>query len=102
MKLNKNLFACSLLASVLVLGACSANVTASADDMEWETEESNGSVTVRDNAETESGATAQEVVDKALKEFEGTVTDVEYDEDEGALITVDVFKSIVDKIYGSK
>ncbi|CAM4209022.1 hypothetical protein [Jeotgalicoccus halotolerans] len=41
-------------------------------------------------------------MDKALKEFEGTVTDVEYDEDEGALITVNVFKGIVDKLYGSK
>ncbi|TFU62039.1 hypothetical protein E4T89_06290 [Jeotgalicoccus nanhaiensis] len=83
MKLNKNLLAGGVLASVLVLGACGANTTASADDMEWETEESNGSVTVRDNAETELGTTAQEAVDKALKEFEGTVTDVEYDEDEG-------------------
>ncbi|CAM4208982.1 hypothetical protein [Jeotgalicoccus halotolerans] len=51
MKLNKNLLAGGVLASVFVLGACGANTTASADDMEWETEESNGSVTVRDNAE---------------------------------------------------
>src|SRR5699024_11894224 len=83
MKLNKKLLAGGILSSVLVLGACGANTTASADDMEWETEESNGSVTVRDNAETELSTTAQEAVDKALKEFEGTVTDVEYDEDEG-------------------
>ena len=81
MKLNKNLLVGGVLASALVLGACGANV--SADDMEWETEENNGSVTVKDNTETASGITAQEAVDKALKEFDGTVTDVEYDEDDG-------------------
>ena len=81
MKLNKNLLVGGVLASALVLGACGSNV--SADDMEWETEENSGSVTVRDNTETASGTTAQEAVDKALKEFDGTVTDVEYDEDDG-------------------
>lgn len=81
MKLNKNLLVGGVLASALVLGACGAN--ASADDMEWETEEHNGSVTVKDNIETVSGTTAQGAVDKALKEFDGTVTDVEYDEDDG-------------------
>lgn len=81
MKLNKNILVGGVLASALVLGACGSNV--SADDMEWETEENSGSVTVRDNTETASGTTAQEAVDKALKEFDGTVTDVEYDEDDG-------------------
>ncbi len=81
MKLNKNLLVGGVLASALVLGACGSNV--SADDMELETEENSGSVTVRDNTETASGTTAQEAVDKALKEFDGTVTDVEYDEDDG-------------------
>ena len=81
MKLNKNFLVGGVLASALVLGACGANV--SADDMEWETEENKGSVSVKDNTETASGTTAQQAVDKALKEFEGTVTDVEYDEDDG-------------------
>ncbi|MGO1922468.1 MAG: PepSY domain-containing protein [Jeotgalicoccus sp.] len=81
MKLNKSFLVGGVLASALVLGACGANV--SADDMEWETEENKGSVTVKDNTETASGTTAQQAVDKALKEFEGTVTDVEYDEDDG-------------------
>lgn len=81
MKINKNLLLGGVLTSALVLGACGSNV--SADDMEWKTEEHNGSVTVKDNIETVSGTTAQEAVDKALKEFDGTVTDVEYDEDDG-------------------
>ncbi len=81
MKLNKNFLVGGVLALALVLGACGANV--SADDMEWETEENKGSVTVKDNTETASGTTAQQAVDTALKEFEGTVTDVEYDEDDG-------------------
>lgn len=81
MKINKNILLGGVLTSALVLGACGSNV--SADDMEWETEERNGAVTVKDNVETSAGTTAQEAVDKALKEFDGTVTDVEYDEDDG-------------------
>lgn len=81
MKMNKNLLLGGVLTSALVLGACGSNV--SADDMEWETEERNGAVTVKDNVETSAGTSAQEAVDKALKEFDGTVTDVEYDEDDG-------------------
>lgn len=81
MKINKNILLGGVLTSALVLGACGSNV--SADDMEWETEERNGAVTVKDNVETSAGTTAQEAVDKALKEFGGTVTDVEYDEDDG-------------------
>ena len=81
MKINKNLLLGGVLTSALVLGACGSNV--SADDMEWKTEERNGTVTVKDNVETSAGTSAQEAVDKALKEFDGTVTDVEYDEDDG-------------------
>lgn len=81
MKINKNLLLGGVLTSALVLGACGSNV--SADDMEWKTEERNGTVTVKDNVETSAGTTAQEAVDKALKEFDGTVTNVEYDEDDG-------------------
>lgn len=81
MKLNKNLLLGGVLTSALVLGACGSNV--SADDMEWETEERSGAVTVKDNVETSAGTSAQEAVDKVLKEFDGTVTDVEYDEDDG-------------------
>lgn len=81
MKINKNILLGGVLTSALVLGACGSNV--SADDMEWETEERNGAVTVKDNVETAAGTTAQEAVDEALKEFGGTVTDVEYDEEDG-------------------
>lgn len=81
MKMSKNILLGGVLTSALVLGACGANV--SADDMEWETEEHSGAVTVKDNIETAAGTSAQEAVDKALKEFDGTVTDVEYDEDDG-------------------
>ena len=81
MKINKNILLGGVLTSALVLGACGSNV--SADDMEWETEERNGAVTVKNNVETAAGTTAQEAVDEALKEFGGTVTDVEYDEEDG-------------------
>lgn len=81
MKMSKNLLLGGALASALILGACSAN--ASADNLEWETEETTGVTNVREQTEVVSDTTAQEAVDKALEEFEGTITDVEYDEDDG-------------------
>lgn len=81
MKMNKNLLLGGALASALILGACSAN--ASADDMQWETKDSTGTASVSEKTEAASDTTAQEAVDKALEEFEGTITDVEYDKDDG-------------------
>lgn len=81
MKMNKNLLLSGALASALILGACGS--TASADDMEWETEESNGTINVKGNTETGSKNTAQDAVDKALEEYDGTIRQVEYDEDDG-------------------
>ena len=66
MKLTKNLFIGGALVSALALGA----TTAHADDMEWDGEE---------NLSSE----AQEAVDKAKQEFDGKVTEVEYEEDDG-------------------
>lgn len=81
MKMNKNLLLSGALASALILGACGS--TASADDVEWETEESNGTTNVKGNTETGSKNTAQDAVDKALEEYDGTIKQVEYDEDDG-------------------
>lgn len=81
MKMNKNLLFGSALASALILGACGSNV--SADGMEWETKESNGTANVRDNTEATVENTAQDAVDKALEEFDGKIKKVEYDEDDG-------------------
>lgn len=66
MKLTKNLFIGGALVSALALGA----TTAHADDMEW-------------NGEENLSSEAQEAVDKAKQEFDGKVTEVEYEEDDG-------------------
>lgn len=66
MKLTKSLFIGGALVSALTLGAA----TTYADDMEWEGEE---------NLTEE----AKEAVEVAKKEFNGQVTEVEYDEDDG-------------------
>jgi len=66
MRLTKNLFIGGALVSALALGA----TTVHADDMEWDGEE---------NLSSE----AQEAVDKAKQEFDGKVTEVEYEEDDG-------------------
>ena len=66
MKLTKNLFIGGALVSTLALGA----TTAHADDMEW-------------NGEENLSSEAQEAVDKAKQEFDGKVTEVEYEEDDG-------------------
>ena len=66
MKLTKNLFIGGALVSALALGA----TTAHADDMEW-------------NGEENISSEAQEAVDKAKQEFDGKVTEVEYEEDDG-------------------
>lgn len=83
MKKKRSLVLGGALTAALILGACGTNESASAEDMEWETKEHNGKVVVQEDEKSELGTTAQEAVDKALKEFDGTVTDVEYDEDDG-------------------
>jgi len=83
MKKHKSLFIGGTLAAALILGACSTDGSASADDMEWETEERSGTVTVQEDEKANAETSAQDAVDKALKEFDGTVTEVEYDEDDG-------------------
>ena len=69
MKLTKSIFVGGALVSALVLGATNIN----ADDMEWDDD---------DNQEQLSGE-AQKAADKAVAEYGGKVTEVEYDEDDG-------------------
>lgn len=69
MKMTKSIFVGGALVSALVLGA--ANV--SADDMEWDDD---------DNHE-QLDKNAQRAVDRAVAEYGGVVTEVEYDEDDG-------------------
>ena len=69
MKLTKSIFVGGALVSALVLGATNVN----ADDMEWDDD---------DNQEQLSGE-AQKAADKAVAEYGGKVTEVEYDEDDG-------------------
>lgn len=69
MKLTKSIFVGGALVSALVLGATNVN----ADDMDWDDD---------DNQEQLSGE-AQKAADKAVAEYGGKVTEVEYDEDDG-------------------
>lgn len=69
MKMTKSIFVGGALVSALVLGA--ANV--SADDMEWDDD---------DNHE-QLDKNAQRAADRAVAEYGGVVTEVEYDEDDG-------------------
>lgn len=69
MKMTKSIFVGGALVSALVLGATNVN----ADDMEWDDD---------DNQEQLSGE-AQKAADKAVAEYGGKVTEIEYDEDDG-------------------
>lgn len=80
MKFYKNTLLAGSLSAALVLGACS---TASAsDDMEWEDGGSEGTVEVKAE-ETSFSYSVQDAVDLAGERFEGMVTEVELDEDDG-------------------
>lgn len=81
MKFYKNTLLAGSLSAALVLGACS---TASAsDDMEWEDESREGTVEAETGETSELGYSVQDAVDLAGERFEGVVTDVELDEDDG-------------------
>ncbi|SOC42967.1 PepSY domain-containing protein [Salinicoccus kekensis] len=81
MKFYKNTLLAGSLSAALVLGACS---TASAsDDMEWEDESREGTVEAETGETSELSYLVQDAVDLAGERFEGVVTDVELDEDDG-------------------
>lgn len=81
MKFYKNTLLAGSLSAALVLGACS---TASAsDDMEWSDENNEGVANVKTEETSEFKYSVQDAVDLASERFEGVVTDVDLDEDDG-------------------
>ena len=81
MKFYKNTLLAGSLSAALVLGACStANAS---DDMEWEDADNEGVADVRTGESDEFKHSVQDAVDLAGERFEGVVTDVELDEDDG-------------------
>ncbi len=81
MKFYKNTLLAGSLSAALVLGACS---TASAsDDMEWQDEGNEGTAKTKTEETSEFKYSVQDAVDLAGERFEGVVTEVELDEDDG-------------------
>ncbi|CAM4308361.1 PepSY domain-containing protein [Lacicoccus alkaliphilus] len=81
MKFYKNTLLAGSLSAALVLGACStANAS---DDMEWENADNAGVAIVKTGETSEFKYSVQDAVDMAAERFEGSVTDVELDGDDG-------------------